>query len=65
MTTRRASPFLAGNVRQSIRLDLLLGLGLALVGASVYLWQGLPAVLAYTGIVLIVAAVALSQEAGP
>lgn len=51
-------------MRQSIRLDLLLGLGLALVGASVYLWQGLPAVLAYAGIVLIVAAVALSQEAG-
>lgn len=61
MTTRQASRSLVGNMRRAMLLDLLMLLGLILIGMSVYLWLGLPALLAYAGGMLVVLAVALSQ----
>lgn len=61
MTTRRVSRSLADNMGRTIVLDLLMLLGLALLGVSVYLWLGLPAMLAYAGAVLVIAAAILSQ----
>jgi len=48
-------------MNRAILLDLLMLLGLTLLGVSVYLWLGLPAMLAYAGAVLVVASAILSQ----
>lgn len=57
LTQQKAEPAM----RRTIMLDLLVILGLILVGVSVYLWLGLPAMLAYAGVVLVVIPLALSQ----
>lgn len=48
-------------MRRTLLLDLLVVLGLSLVGISLYLWFGLPPALAYAGVVLIVVPLALAQ----
>ncbi len=68
MTIPPPSRSLAVDMRRPILIDLLLAIGLCLFGAGVYLWLGLPATLAYSGIVLVAMAVALAQsetEEGP